>query len=151
MTTYELLRWISCKVAHILRSGEVILSTVRSISNFTYLEWLQPYLSGMAPNFTLPCYLEWLNYHTLMFKMVLFDQQPQRKLSDWGMEAHRLQWFIFLNGGAIRPSDLLLMAFLSSQPHPYQSSSLTQFSQEWVCRKVVVKHSINPSNICQIN
>ena len=41
----------------------------------------------MAPNFT---YLEWLNYHTLMLKMVLFDQQPQRKMSDWGMEAHRL-------------------------------------------------------------
>ena len=29
-------------------------------------------LSGMAPNFT---YLKWLNYHTLMLKMVLFEQQ----------------------------------------------------------------------------
>ena len=29
-------------------------------------------------------------------------------------------------------------AFLSSQPHPHQSSSLTQFSQEWAGRKVVV-------------
>ena len=83
---------MSCKVAQImttyefLRSGEVILGTVRSISNFTYLEWLQLYLSGMAPNFT---YLEWLNYHNLIPKMVLFDQQPQRKLSDWGMEAQR--------------------------------------------------------------
>ena len=86
-----------------LRSGEVILSTVRSISNFTYLEWLQLYLSGMAHNFT---YLEWLNYLTLMLKMVLFDQQLQRKLSDWGTNAHRLQWFI-LNGGAIGPRGLL--------------------------------------------
>ena len=48
------LRWISCKVAQImttyefLRSGEVILSTVRNIANFTYLEWLQLYLPGMA-------------------------------------------------------------------------------------------------------
>ena len=33
------------------------------------------------------------------------------------------------------------LAFLSS--HPHQSSSSTQLSQEWVCRKVVVKHSIN--------
>ena len=33
----------------------------------------------MAPNFT---YLEWLNYHTLMLNMLLFDQQPRRKLSD---------------------------------------------------------------------
>ena len=49
MTTYEL-----------LRSEEVILSTVRSISNFTYLEWLQLRLSGMATNFT---YLEWLQLH----------------------------------------------------------------------------------------
>ena len=62
-----------------LRSGVVILSTCRSISQFTHLEWLQFYLSGMAPNFT---YLEWLNYHTLMLKMVLFDQQAMRKLSD---------------------------------------------------------------------
>ena len=31
-----------------LRYGELILSTVRIISNFTYLEWLQLYLSGMA-------------------------------------------------------------------------------------------------------
>ena len=56
-----------------LRYGEVILSTVRSISNFTYLEWLPLYLhvSEMAPNFI---YLEWLNYHTLMLKMVLFGQ-----------------------------------------------------------------------------
>ena len=66
MTTYEF-----------LRSGDVILSTVRSISNFTYLAWLQLYLPGMAPNFT---YLEWLNDHTLMLKMVLFDQQHQRRL-----------------------------------------------------------------------
>ena len=49
---------ISCKVAHImttyefLRSGVVILITIRSISNFTYLELLQLYLFGMAPNFT---------------------------------------------------------------------------------------------------
>ena len=34
--------------------------------------------SAFGSNFT---YLEWLMYHTLMFKMVLFDQQPQRKLS----------------------------------------------------------------------
>ena len=64
MTTYEF-----------LRSGEVIMSTVRSISNFTYLEWLQLYLSVMALNFT---YLDWINYHTVMLKMVLFDQQPRR-------------------------------------------------------------------------
>ena len=68
MTTYEF-----------LRSGKVILSTVQSISNFTYMEWLQLYLSGMAPNCI---YLKWLNYHTLMLKIVLFDQQPQRKSSD---------------------------------------------------------------------
>ena len=37
MTTYDF-----------LRSGEMILSTVRRISNFTYLECLQLYLSGMA-------------------------------------------------------------------------------------------------------
>ena len=30
-----------------MSSGEVNLSTVRSISNFTYLEWLQLYLHGM--------------------------------------------------------------------------------------------------------
>ena len=30
------------------------------------------------------------------------------------------------------PGALGLMAFLSSQPHPHQSSSSTQFSQEWV-------------------
>ena len=35
-----------------------------------------------------------------------------------------------------------LLAFFSSQPHPHQSSSSTQFSQEWARRKVVVKHSI---------
>ena len=40
---------------------------------------------------------------------------------------------------------LMYLAFLSSQPHPHQSSSSTQFSQEWVGRKVVVKHSINPN------
>ena len=85
-------------------SGEVILSTVWSISNFTYLERLQLYLSGMAPNFT---YMEWLNYHTLMLKRVLFDQQAQRKLSEWDMEAHILQWFILLNGWSIRTRFLL--------------------------------------------
>ena len=101
MATYEFLRWMSCKVAQImttyefLRCGEVILSTVRSISNSTYLEWLQLYLPGMAPNFTYR-YLEWLNYHTLMLKMVLFDQQPRRKLSDWGMEAHAYTSVIYL-------------------------------------------------------
>ena len=36
----------------------------------------------------------------------------------------------------------MYLAFLLSQPHSHQSSSSTQFSQEWVCRKVVVKHSI---------
>ena len=35
------------------------------------------------------------------------------------------------------------MAFLSSQHH--QSSLSTQFSHEWLCRKVVVKHSIHPN------
>ena len=51
-------RWISWKVSKGMttfefpRSEEVILSTVRSISNFTYLEWIQLYLYGMAPNFT---------------------------------------------------------------------------------------------------
>ena len=125
MPTYEFLRWISCKVAHImttyefLTSGELILSTVRSISNFAYLEWLQPYLSGMAPNFT---YLEWLNYHTLMLGMVLFDQQPQRKLSDWGMEGHRPQWFILLDGGAIRPRCLLFF---------YQNPQLFEWHRKW--------------------
>ena len=44
-----------------LRYGEMILSTP-SISNFIYLEWL--------------------NYHTLILKIVLFDQKPQIKLSD---------------------------------------------------------------------
>ena len=34
MTTYEF-----------IESAEVILSTVRNISNFNYLEWLQLYLS----------------------------------------------------------------------------------------------------------
>ena len=68
MTTYEF-----------IESGEVILSTVRSISNFNYMEWLQLYLSRMAPSFT---YLKRSNYHALMLKMVLFDQQPQGKLFD---------------------------------------------------------------------
>ena len=38
-----------------------------------------------------------------------------------------------------------ILAFLSSQPHPRQSSSSTQFSQECVCRKVIVKITINPN------
>ena len=47
-------RRISCEVAQImttyefLRAGEVIMRTVRIMSNFTYLEWLQLYLPGMA-------------------------------------------------------------------------------------------------------
>ena len=45
MTTYEF-----------LRSGEVIMSTIRCITNFIYLERL--------------------NYYTLMLKIVLFEQQP---------------------------------------------------------------------------
>ena len=70
-------------------------------------EWLPLYLSGMALNFT---YLEWLNDHTLMLKMVLFKQQPLEKavwLTD-GMESYRLQWFILLDGRAIRPRGLVL-------------------------------------------
>ena len=44
---------------------------------------------------------------------------------------------LILNGGAIRPTGLLLMylvsyGFSSSQPHPPQSSSSTKYSQEWM-------------------
>ena len=54
MTTYDFLSAKQAIVSYVmttyefLRSGEVILGTVRSISNFTYLEWPQLYLSGMA-------------------------------------------------------------------------------------------------------
>ena len=83
MTTYEFLRWISCKVAHImitrefLRYGKVILSTVQNISNFTYLESLQLYLSEMAPNVT---YLGMAKVSYFDASKELFEQQSSRKL-----------------------------------------------------------------------
>ena len=131
MTTYEFLRWISCKVTQVMSSqglGSDSEHCSRHIqlylpgmapalptwngSNFTYLEWLQLYLLEWLP--TLSTWNQWLNYHTLMLKIVLFDQRPQRKLSDWGMEAHKLQWFILLNGEAIRPRGLLFFILVGT-------------------------------------
>ena len=52
---------------------------------------------------------------------------------------------VLLDSGAVRPRNLLLMYLVSSgfsfNPTSSSSSS-TQFSQEWVCRKVVIKLSI---------
>ena len=61
-----------------------------------------------------------------------------------------------LSSGAIRPGGLLLMYLVSSgfsfkptSSSSSSSSSSTQFSQEWVCRKVVVKHSIQGNSVTQ--
>ena len=60
---------------------------------------------------------------------------------------------LILNGGAIRPTGLLLMYLVSSgfSFKPTSSSSSTQFSQEWARRKVVVKHSIKSNQSRQPN
>ena len=70
-TTYESLWWISGKAEQIMTTyeflgyGEVILSTLFEASP-TLPTW----------NGSNIAYLEWINYHTLMLKMVLFEQQP---------------------------------------------------------------------------
>ena len=108
MTTYEFLRCISSGTNYdkIGVLGKWIWALFEASPTL-------PTWNGF--NFT---YMEWIDYHALMLIMVLFDQQPQRKLSGWGMEADRLKWLISLNGGAIRPRGLL---FIQQNPNTFLS------------------------------
>ena len=63
---------------------------------------------------------------------------------------------VLLDSGALRPKGLLLMYLVSSgfsfkPTSSSSSSSSTQFSQEWVRRKVVVKHSIKIKKNTKMN